>query len=65
MKIVLKLTGACNLRCIYCYRKPGARERLPLARGFTDRLASMIEDIPKGAREVVFFGGEPLLETCR
>jgi sulfatase maturation enzyme AslB (radical SAM superfamily) len=57
--VALVLTGACNLRCTYCYqtvKRPG-RMRWPTARAATDHL--WMSTSP--SRRLVLTGGEPLL----
>jgi len=60
MKAVLHVTGACNLRCRYCYvgEKPSAR--------MTPETARAAVDLAAGESDrhftISFMGGEPLLE---
>jgi uncharacterized protein len=59
MLLNLHVTGACNLRCDYCYASPKttARMQWPTALG-----ALQLASERDGEVHVIFFGGEPLLE---
>lgn len=61
--LVLMVNHACNLRCSYCYT--GAKFGRPMpeevGRKCIDRAARSV--VPRGALELGFFGGEPLLEA--
>lgn len=64
--LVLHVTEACNLGCLYCYhgqcgQPAGAKRsmRLPVARRAVDFLFEHSADLPEVV--VVFFGGEPFL----
>jgi sulfatase maturation enzyme AslB (radical SAM superfamily) len=57
--VSLALTGACNLRCAYCYQaaKPPGQMRWPTARAAIEHL--WLSTSP--SRRIVLTGGEPLL----
>jgi uncharacterized protein len=57
--MTLALTGACNLRCRYCYQnaKSGARMPWPVLKAAADRVLESTS--PRV--DVVFAGGEPML----
>ena len=57
--VTLALTGACNLRCAYCYQDTKSRGRMawPVMRAAVGRLL----ESPSPDRDLVFAGGEPLL----
>ncbi len=64
--LVLHVTEACNLGCLYCYHGPCGQPagpkrsmRLPVARKAVDFLFAHCADLPEVV--VVFFGGEPFL----
>ncbi len=54
------LTSGCNLNCRYCYRKSGTTHSLSW--GDLRRSLDWAHSTPGGELEVVFSGGEPLLE---
>ncbi len=58
------LTNRCNLRCGYCYAKvgPGPAMRRETADRAIDFSRTYAQDVGAEHLEVVFFGGEPLLE---
>jgi uncharacterized protein len=66
MHLTLHLTGACNLRCRYCYAAPHAggsmtletaQAAIALARAELQRTGQNDQSLG-----VIFFGGEPLLQ---
>lgn len=64
--LVLHVTDACNLGCLYCYydqkdrvRKPGQTMSIEVARKAIDYLVNRSGNIAE--IDLVFFGGEPLL----
>lgn len=64
--LVLHVTEACNLGCLYCYHGqcgqpagPKRSMRLPVARKAVDFLFAHSADLPEVV--LVFFGGEPFL----
>jgi uncharacterized protein len=65
--LVLQVTDACNLSCRYCYyhsegkSAAGARMTPEVARGAVDFLMEVSGNLDKV--ELVFFGGEPLLNV--
>jgi MoaA/NifB/PqqE/SkfB family radical SAM enzyme len=60
--MALALTGECNLRCRYCYQNAKSGSRMPwvVLKSASDRLL----ESPHPHREMVFAGGEPLLELA-
>jgi sulfatase maturation enzyme AslB (radical SAM superfamily) len=57
--LALVLTGACNLRCEYCFQSRKRRGRMPWP---TARAAiSCLQESRRAARRLVLTGGEPLL----
>lgn len=58
--LLLKLTGACNIECEYCYDYDSSRfkKRLPLGR-ITETIAHLLAKRDK--LSILFHGGEPLL----
>ena len=66
LRVVLVLTGKCNLACSYCYAAQGAYGRDSVDRIRLEQieatLAFLEGKFPEGVRQVQFFGGEPLLE---
>lgn len=61
-ELVLMVTGACNLRCRYCYVSAMPPTTMPLGDGqhAIDRAVRSLAD--GGRLELGFFGGEPLLQ---
>ena len=66
VSLYLLLTQGCNLRCVYCYNGEETYQRQcapPMdertATRAVERLAGTVA--PQGTLEIVFFGGEPLL----
>jgi len=61
--LTLVVNHACNLRCTYCYTGEKKRRPLPFDTGrkAIDRALQSLS--PKGALELAFFGGEPLIEA--
>ncbi|GIP15128.1 thioether cross-link-forming SCIFF peptide maturase [Paenibacillus montaniterrae] len=58
--IVLKLTKACNLRCVYCYSCGGENNDLMKVETAL-KLIDQVAYANKGPISVAFHGGEPLL----
>lgn len=65
-KIVLVLTGRCNLACSYCYASQGNYGKSDVNRISDDQISRVLNFLeatfPEGVDQVQFFGGEPLLE---
>lgn len=66
MQYFLYVTKSCNLSCSYCSGcdiKHGATESEPLhdIEGILDRIESDIQANRHGQNQIVFYGGEPLL----
>lgn len=63
MQIILKLTTACNLRCVYCSEGDQQEERMPevLFRKLVDDLPELLSELGVKEAEFLFHGGEPLL----
>jgi uncharacterized protein len=61
--LTLMVTHACNLRCTYCYNGPQYDLSMSgkVGRKAIDRSIGSIQE--GGILELVFFGGEPLLEA--
>jgi len=60
MKLYWNLTNECNLKCRYCYYNSGLESRVPCCNLPKD-YKEVIKDISKNFYEIVFAGGEPLL----
>jgi uncharacterized protein len=60
--LVLHVTEACNLSCVYCYRKDFAKQNKMTTR-IAQKAVDFLFEHCGGLEEVVivFFGGEPLL----
>ena len=58
MHLTLHLTNRCNLKCKYCFVKPG-NERMTREVAFQAIKFGMEDNKPSG---LLFYGGEPLLE---
>lgn len=63
MQIILKLTTACNLNCVYCSEGDQAPATLPEEIFFklTDELPPLLAHVETKDAEFLFHGGEPLL----
>ena len=63
MQIILKLTTACNLNCVYCSEGDCEAKTLPQEFFFklVDELPPVLEQIQSNDAEFLFHGGEPLL----
>ena len=63
MQIILKLTTACNLNCVYCSEGDRDFENLPVEIFFklVDELPAVLEQIQDNKAEFLFHGGEPML----
>ena len=63
MQIILKLTTACNLKCVYC--SEGEREIENLEKEvfykLVDELPELLKHVDDCTAEFLFHGGEPLL----
>ena len=63
MQIILKLTTACNLKCVYC--SEGDQEVKTLSKNVfyksVDELPELLEHIHDDTAEFLFHGGEPML----
>ena len=59
MHLTLHLTDRCNLACRYCYARHGEK------RMTFETAMSAISDCTRGETNcgIIFFGGEPLLES--
>ena len=56
------LTAACNLACAYCFESAKARRRMGW--GLLRRALDLALTAPRGSAEILFYGGEPLLERA-
>ncbi|MHC4601159.1 MAG: radical SAM protein, partial [Planctomycetota bacterium] len=65
MNVVLHLTQACQLRCVYCYS--GRKSARTMSRRVAEGAVDMIFERPENGRtpRLTFFGGEPLLAFGR
>ena len=63
MQIILKLTTACNLNCVYCSEGDQSVATLPQEIFFklVNELPSILEQSGTKDAEFLFHGGEPLL----
>ena len=63
MQIILKLTTACNLKCVYCSEGDQCAERLPeeIFYKLVDEMPPLLEYIGTKDAEFLFHGGEPML----
>lgn len=63
MQIILKLTTACNLNCVYCSEGDQCTATLPeeIFTKLVDDLPPLLEYIGTKDAEFLFHGGEPLL----
>ena len=63
MQIILKLTTACNLKCVYCSEGDRPAERLPeeIFYKLVDELPPLLEHVETKDAEFLFHGGEPML----
>ena len=63
MQIILKLTTACNLHCVYCSEGDQRVATLPQEIFFklVDELPAILEQSGSKDAEFLFHGGEPLL----
>ena len=63
MQIILKLTTACNLKCVYCSEGDQPAETLPEEIFFklVDELPPLLNHIGTKDAEFLFHGGEPML----
>ena len=63
MQIILKMTTACNLKCVYCSEGDQCTERLPeeIFRKLVDELPPLLEHVGTKDAEFLFHGGEPML----
>ena len=63
MQIILKMTTACNLKCVYCSEGDQCTERLPeeIFYKLIDELPPLLEHVGTKDAEFLFHGGEPML----
>lgn len=63
MQIIVKLTTACNLRCVYCSEgdKTAIYLKEALLQKMIDELPALLEDKGETSVEILWHGGEPLL----
>ncbi|MBN1492408.1 MAG: radical SAM protein [Phycisphaerae bacterium] len=61
--LTLTVTGACNLRCSYCYARTTPDSAMPREIGCTAIDRAVASLAPGGTLELGFFGGEPLLRA--
>lgn len=63
MQIILKMTTACNLKCVYCSEGDQCAERLPeeIFYKLVDEMPPLLEYIGTKDAEFLFHGGEPTL----
>lgn len=63
MQIILKLTTACNLNCVYCSEGDGESKTLAPEIFFklVDDLPELLDSLNKNHVEFLFHGGEPML----
>ena len=63
MQIILKLTTACNLGCVYCIEGDQKKIRMPEEIFFkcVDELPELLSEIGTKDAEFLFHGGEPML----
>ena len=63
MQIILKLTTACNLGCVYCSEGDQPSERMPAEIFFklVDGLPELLDHVRTREAEFLFHGGEPML----
>lgn len=63
MQIILKLTTACNLGCVYCIEGDQKEIRMPEKIFFkcVDELPELLSSVGTKDAEFLFHGGEPLL----
>lgn len=63
MQIILKLTTACNLNCVYCSEGDCAPQTLPPQIFFklVDELPPVLDSVKTKHIEFLFHGGEPML----
>ena len=63
MQIILKMTTACNLNCVYCSEGNQPAKTLPEEIFFklVDELPPLLEQVGTKDAEFLFHGGEPML----
>ena len=63
MQIILKLTTACNLNCVYCSEGDSEPQSLPPKIFFklVDDLPALLESLNTKDADFLFHGGEPML----
>lgn len=63
MQVILKLTTACNLKCVYCSEGDRPAERLPaeIFYKLVDEMPPLLEHVGTKDAEFLFHGGEPML----
>ena len=62
--VVLNITHACNLDCVYCFTKayPDVDDGKPLTMNFETAARGIERLAPGPRRHIAFFGGEPMLQ---
>lgn len=63
MQIILKLTTACNLNCVYCSEGDKPAETLPVEIFYklVNELPELLDRVQSSSAEFLFHGGEPML----
>ena len=63
MQVILKLTTACNLNCVYCSEGDCAASTLPeeIFYKLSDEMPPLLKQIGTEDAEFLFHGGEPML----
>lgn len=63
MQVILKLTTACNLKCVYCSEGDCAATTLPeeIFYKLVDEMPPLLKQIGTEDAEFLFHGGEPML----
>lgn len=63
MQVILKLTTACNLKCVYCSEGDCAAETLPeeIFYKLVDEMPPLLNRLEQKDAEFLFHGGEPML----
>ncbi len=63
MQIILKLTTACNLNCVYCSEGDKPAETLPaeIFYRLADELPALLDRVQTKSAEFLFHGGEPMI----
>lgn len=63
LNLIVKITGSCNLSCVYCYAAQYTRhlDDATMSIKTFERLLESLVDFPACASKVILHGGEPLL----